>query len=89
MEKPANDVDLGMPDLTGEPEQDLGALLAGLAGLTDPLGQVVRRVVYGHGDPNSVASTFDSALPPDTGWRPARRDADPRGVAHGEDTTLS
>lgn len=89
VEKPAIDVDLGMPDLAGQSEQDLGALLAGLADLADPLGQVVRRVVHGHGDPNSTASAFDSALPPDTESRPTRRGAGSREVAHAEGTTFS
>ncbi|GAA3884614.1 hypothetical protein GCM10023084_41850 [Streptomyces lacrimifluminis] len=83
MEKPPTDVDLGMPDLAGQSEQDLGALPAG------PLGQILRRVVYGHADPNSGASSFDSALPPDTASRSIRMRAGSREVAHGDGTAFS
>jgi hypothetical protein len=83
VEKPATDVDLGMPDLAGQSEQDLGALPAG------PLGQILRRVVYGHEDPNGSASSFESALPPDTASRPTGTRAGSREVAHAEGTAFS
>lgn len=83
VEKPATDVDLGMPDLAGQSERDLGALPPG------PLGQTVMRVVYGHGDPNATASAFDSALPPDTASHPTRLRAGSREVAHAEGTAFS
>jgi hypothetical protein len=83
VEKPATDVDLGMPDLAGQSERDLAALPAG------PLGQTVRRIVYDHGDPNGSASSFDSALPPDTASRPTRRGSGAREVAHAEGTAFS
>jgi hypothetical protein len=84
VEKPATDVDLGMPDLAGQLERDLDAPLP-----PGPLGQALWRVVYGHGDPNDSAASFDSALPPGPAARSARRHSGPQEVAHAEGAAFS
>ncbi|WP_141205847.1 hypothetical protein [Streptomyces griseorubiginosus] len=84
MDKPATDVDLGMPDLAGQLERDLDAPLP-----AGPLGQVLWQVVYGPGAPGDSAATFDSALPSAPASRPARRRSGPQEVAHAEGAAVS
>ncbi len=84
VDKPATDVDLGMPDLAGQLERDLDAPLP-----AGPLGQVLWQVVYGPGAPGDSAATFDSALPSAPASRPARRRSGPQEVAHAEGAAVS